>query len=282
MKATVQKLVGRVVANDCAWRVLEATVLRFARFADWQRHKGQPSPASQMIASKIRELFPDLVVRHGPFKGMKYPSAAAAGSSLFPKLLGCYEQELQAAVTSICQRPYATIVDVGCAEGYYAVGLAMRLPQAQVYAFDIDPRAIALCRDMAAKNGVSQRVTTGAACDPAALLALPLGTRSLIVCDCEGYEIHLFTPAVVAHLARHDLLIEVHDQADPNISSLLRERFAATHDLAVITSIDDFRKAQRYAYPELAGCDFATRQILLAEHRETIMEWYLLTGRATA
>jgi 16S rRNA G1207 methylase RsmC len=30
-------------------------------------------------------------------------------------------------------------INVGCAEGYFAVGLAMLLPQARVTLFDIDP-----------------------------------------------------------------------------------------------------------------------------------------------
>lgn len=47
---------------------------------------------------RARDVFPDLIVKHGPFKGMKYPAVKSVGSSLFPKLLGCYEKEIQGII----------------------------------------------------------------------------------------------------------------------------------------------------------------------------------------
>src|SRR4051812_14244715 len=63
------------------------------------------------------------VVLSGPFAGMAYVRQAA-GSCLAPKLIGCYEAELHGVVARILRTGYTQIVDIGCAEGYYAVGLA--------------------------------------------------------------------------------------------------------------------------------------------------------------
>jgi 2-polyprenyl-3-methyl-5-hydroxy-6-metoxy-1,4-benzoquinol methylase len=81
-----------------------------------------------------------LVVLDGPFAGMRYVPQAA-GSSLLPKLLGCYEAELHPTLTSVFSLNYRQVVDVGCAEGYYAVGLATRILEARVFAFDTDMQA---------------------------------------------------------------------------------------------------------------------------------------------
>src|SRR5271170_382684 len=70
----------------------------------------------------------ELVVRNGPFAGMRYARPLPEGSIFFPKLLGSYEAELQAHFERVIGTDYSAIVDVGCADGYFAVGLAMRMP----------------------------------------------------------------------------------------------------------------------------------------------------------
>ena len=235
------------------------------------------------IAPIVHELFPSLTVANGPFRGMRYPSAEAAGSELLPKLLGSYESELHAVLAELLARNYTDVIDVGCAEGYYAVGFGLRLPKARIHAFDTDANARALCSNMAQLNGVGDRVTVGGACDESVLLGLTLSGRSLLISDCEGYEKELFTTAVVSFLARHDVLIETHDFGDIEISSVLRERFGGTHVIRAIESIDDIRKVRTYVYPELSRYDDATKLIALAERRPAIMEWLYLTPKtATA
>src|SRR6476659_6966695 len=76
-------------------------------------------------------------VLQGPFRGMQYLSRAYFGSVL-PKLLGTYELELREVIESICQLGADRIVDVGAAEGYYAVGLAVRSPGSTIVGFELD------------------------------------------------------------------------------------------------------------------------------------------------
>ena len=75
-------------------------------------------------------------VLKGPFAGLKYVSASTGGS-YYCKLLGTYEQELNPCVEAIRQAAPKRIVDIGAAEGYYAVGLAKILPKTQVIAFEM-------------------------------------------------------------------------------------------------------------------------------------------------
>jgi 2-polyprenyl-3-methyl-5-hydroxy-6-metoxy-1,4-benzoquinol methylase len=86
----------------------------------------------------ISRISPDQTVLNGPFEGLKFPAMDIKEINLASKITGSYESELHAVVEEICLTPYRDVLDVGCAEGYYAVGFARRLRQATVHAFDID------------------------------------------------------------------------------------------------------------------------------------------------
>ncbi len=93
----------------------------------WQKRHARRFESRLGLPSLAREF----TARHGftifsgPFAGMAYV-ARAVGSAVVPKLVGSYEQELHGVLADIAQTPYMVVVDVGCAEGYYAVGLAAR------------------------------------------------------------------------------------------------------------------------------------------------------------
>ncbi|MEI9962769.1 MAG: hypothetical protein WDM76_17125 [Limisphaerales bacterium] len=118
-----------------------------------------------MIASLLRKIIPDRFrpvgylthltqertgrqVRSGFFVGMRYGSNSV-GSAYLPKLLGIYERELAAQMEGICASRPGLIVDVGAAEGYYAIGLARRNPQAHIVAFEMEPHGQSALREMA-------------------------------------------------------------------------------------------------------------------------------------
>ena len=216
------------------------------------------------------------VVLAGPFAGMLYV-AEAAGSSLLPKLLGSYEAELSQWVTAIIDSDYGRIIDVGCAEGYYAVGLALRVPETRVFAFDIDPRARQLCEEMAEVNGVSERVAVRDECNCERLDAL-LDDRSLVICDCEGYELELLDPGRVPNLRVSDVLVELHDFVDRSISPTIISRFADTHDISLISSLE----RDPSTYPALETFNDWDRHVAVAEFRPEQMQWAFMRAKHSA
>lgn len=282
MKLLIKKLVSQASQNDLVWAVLNATLIRVANFAALERKKSADSSSTTRVASfdigsEIMRLSPNLAVMHGPFKGMHYPEMKSIGSSIAPKILGSYERELHQVLEQICLNDYTEIVDIGCAEGYYAVGMAMRIPTARVFAFDTNADAILLCERMAQLNNVAERLVAGSFCDTETLKTISCTTNALIFSDCEGYEKDLFTEEMAPVLARHDLLIEVHDFIDIEISSTIRRRFEKTHSITSIQSIDDIMKAHSYDYKELSGYSVEHRRKLFAENRPHIMEWLYMT-----
>ena len=167
--------------------------------------------AQALSAQQIHALFEDGVVRHGPFAGLKYPELTAIGSTLYPKLLGSYEAEIHQWIQEICADDYSEIIDIGCGEGYYAVGLARRITQAMVYAYDESEEAKLLCAKFGAANHVAYRLSVRGLFTADELVGIPIRRRGLIICDCEGGESHIFDEQTSHRFADWDLLIETHD-----------------------------------------------------------------------
>lgn len=172
------------------------------------------------------------VVLDGPLKGMDFMSQSAEGCHI-AKLLGCYEQPLLPYIEQAIVDSYPLLLNIGCAEGYYAVGMARRMPQTRVLAFDLNPKAQEVCAELAVKNGVSGRVTVGALFRPEDF-AKYAGERALVLCDIEGAERDLLDPAAAPALAGMDLIVEAHEGLIPGITKLLIDRFSATHDTTVV------------------------------------------------
>src|SRR5580698_7614345 len=151
-------------------------------------------------------------VQAGPFAGMKYTRSAVLSRHATPALLGVYERHLYPfleAAVQLCD----LVVDIGSAEGYFAVGLA-RLGK-RVVAFDADPHEHRVFKEMAAVNAVSERVTIRSWCSPGTLLDLTKDRHALIISDIEGGELGLFTPEVVAATSHCHLIIEMHGKDAP-------------------------------------------------------------------
>lgn len=170
------------------------------------------------------------IVMDGPLQGLDFLPQSAEGCHI-AKLLGCYEQPLLPFIEGAIRTNYPTILNIGCAEGYYAVGMARRMPGTKVLAFDLNPKAQEVCTALAAKNGVTDRVTVGALFKPEDFAAYA-GRRVLVLCDIEGAEKDLLDPSQAPALAGMDLIVESHECLIPGITKLLIERFSATHDIA--------------------------------------------------
>ncbi len=280
LKEIGENVVTRTARSPIAWPLykfcgrLSGALGRIHGIARFTRERCE---RDETVRNLAQQIFPDLTVAGGPFRGMRYPSPQALGYALLPKLLGSYESELHPVLEGMLANDYSVIVDIGCAEGYYAVGLGLRIAGADIYAFDTEPRARKLCGEMARLNGLGGRIRIGGACDEAALRSIPLGGKALIISDCEGYEGVLFTNGTAELLARHDLIVETHDFIDIEISSKLRGIFASTHRVRSIKSIDDIEKAHTYHYSQLDKYDTRTRRLIVGERRPAIMEWLVMT-----
>ena len=261
--------IARLIAsNDRTWGVYSRMGAVFAA-------RVLAARKDVLVTRLLDRLGPTYSVQQGLFGGMAYPSPTSHGSALVPKLLGTYELELAPVIAGWRDRAFPVIVDVGCAEGYYAVGLARMFPGAVVHAFDSAAEARSMCLATSEANGVASRMRMHGECGQADLLAIDLGSGGLVVSDCEGFEGDLFDIEVARHMARCHAIIEVHDHPHDDAPRMkkLFAAFSGTHDLRIVHSVDDLQKARFYRSTCVSDDDLLEREVAFAEWRPWIMHW---------
>jgi hypothetical protein len=209
-------------------------------------------------------------VRLGEFTGMRLLDRSV-GSAFLPKLVGSYEAELQPYLRRAATQDWDAVIDIGCAEGFYAVGLAMLFKECQkVFAFDLTPTARQLCKDLAGLNGVGSKVSIHGACDSKRLVEMADGKRCFVISDCEGFESELFTTETLESLRKSELVIELHERESPGCTTALSQLFQATHSVELVPAIprlpDDYADLMMFTDPQ-------ARQLAVNEFRSQQQHW---------
>ncbi len=211
--------------------------------------KEEKEPTNLEIYQHLNQLLHDLMgplneyvfkvqgnkVMSGPFKGMEIPCQTTwDDSNASTKLFGLYEFEILGAIDVALKRDPKTIINVGCSEGYYAIGLARCRPDIDVFAMDIDPDSLDLCAKYAKINGA--RVTTIEGCRTPEELDVGGSGHRLYIMDVEKAELDLLNLDACKALVNSDVIVECHDfmVEGGGITEELAARFSATHYIAKI------------------------------------------------
>jgi hypothetical protein len=197
------------------------------------------------------------------------------GSIYIPKLLGIYERELNACFEQACALNFPLIIDVGAAEGYYAVGMALRNLKARIIAFEMNAKARATLAERVRLNDIDDRVEIRGKCEPKYLeRVLADASQPFVICDAEGYESVLLDPTTVPSLRRAWILVELHEFIERGISDKTRERFVASHKITRIWQ-------QERTIADFPFKDFYTRWLpesylcwAVSESRPERMSWF--------
>jgi hypothetical protein len=239
-------------------------------------------PRWQTAAFLVRHAARHRIVA-GPFRGMRITLSPLSSRHLLGYILGSQELELREAIETMIARRYRTILNIGAADGYYAVGLAMRSPDTHVEAFEALPELHPVIEWTAAANGA--RVSIGGICTPEVLRARLAGAEgsTLIFMDIEGGEVELLDPRVVPELARADIFVETHDSFVADATTTLMDRFRDTHDIACYVARPrvpsdfpaNFLPRLRRWFPGLAVD-------LMNERRTGQQRWLMLTANTSA
>lgn len=278
MKDFFRSIADWLVSNDFLWNPICKTLVRGSQFLCAMRDQYE---ATRTVEGnqKLRQALETRLIIGGPFQGLKYGDTEARCSALYPKLLGTYENELAGEVTAALAKRHQLVVDIGAADGYYAVGFAFRNPATQVIAFEQSPRAQVQLRKLAELNGVTARIEVRGHCGPDDIASLR-AQSGLAILDCEGFEDVILTEENIQHLAGWDFIIETHDGFSPEVTKRLQARFAATHEVRRIDSIHDYDKLDHVAVPLLEGLPRRQADQLLAEGREHgCLRWLVCTPK---
>ena len=229
----------------------------------WKQHE------LRRVADTLSALSGDTVLG-GPFAGMLFGNRRSRSMNM-PKLIGSYECELHEIVKRLIERRFPAIINIGAAEGYYAVGMAVKCPHTQVIAFEMEQGVRTECAANAALNKVEDRITILGQCDSRSLQAMQLD-NTLIILDGEGAELDIRNEDIAPKLTNTWLLIELHDMYRSGCSRILSQRFEKTHRMEFTNAVS--RNSEEFAL--LKGLRPRQKSLALDESRMGAQEWVLM------
>jgi hypothetical protein len=259
MEAPLKRMIKRAAFAAFPDLALQAFSIRSRRKIEAQCKKLGLDKLARQVSERT-----DGRVASGPFEGMRldYEALMVHGA---PKFLGTYEHELHHVIERAITLGPRYVLNVGCAEGFYAVGLAIRMRDAQVFVADADPKALRATIHNAAFNGV--RVHSAGIVKPGQFARYLPAPGSLLVMDCEGAEFSLLNPYTDPVLAHTHIIVEVHPEFGDEIE--LAARFDKTHS---IIKIEPYPPA---TVPQISGVDLSRA----SDERHGLKSWLYLEAR---
>lgn len=221
------------------------------------------------------------VVHSGTFKGMKLnPEKFWQQDDLSSQIIGTYEGHVQNFLRN--RGSTSTVfIDVGAADGYFAIGMLTAGLARKSICFEISSEAHDVIRDNAAMNGVGDSVEIYGKADPQILIDIIKNSSGdkLILVDIEGAEYELMTPELIDQMAECSctVVIELHEfYSDLRVQSsnmlkrlesrycieLLESSEVNPNDLAIL---DDYIESDKY--------------LAIDEARPSPMRWVALTPK---
>tara|TARA_B100001113_G_scaffold349124_1_gene344047 strand:- start:1115 stop:1915 length:801 start_codon:yes stop_codon:yes gene_type:complete len=207
-------------------------------------------------------------ILYGPFKGMNFLDNVSEGCFV-PKLLGIYESELHDYINHIVLNKPDIIINVGSAEGYYAVGLKKLLPDTDVFAFDTDINAQEKCKELSIMNKVNINIEGEFSSE---ILNNFKNKKVVLMCDIEGDESNLITEENIDMYSEIEVCIELHynNKGKHNVS-FMPEIFQKSHKTELVV-----QKGKSFIVPEFIA-NLSHLDILLSawEYRSYPTPWLI-------
>jgi predicted RNA methylase len=223
-----------------------STVCNFVETREREFRHAREKAVQKALALSKGEGSKDFTTRAGIFTGLRWPRMIYVGSVFAPKILGTYELEIQAIFAKLAGETKASFfIDIGAAEGYFAVGAALINPQLKIIAFEQQQAAHEHIRELATLNSVSERIEICGEFDLSALKDRDLGERPLVLMDVEGAEATLIDESFANRFADASLIVEVHDFASPGVSRAVKKVLSRTHEVTEVHRGRSTRKAMR-------------------------------------
>ena len=218
------------------------------------------------------------VVKYGPFQGLRLNRKTWWGKSdLGAQCLGLYEKEILDEIGGQRKGKYQTFIDIGAADGYYAVGMLLAGIVDNVISFEISEVGREAINENWVNNGNPGAITLYGEANHASLKVIPkhIFDNALVLIDIEGYEFELLTKDVIKQLQFSEVIIEIHNWIDD-----FETRYAQLlWDLSEYFNIEKIAPVERdtTSYSELRSYTDDNRLLLISERRPCLMRFLKLT-----
>ena len=267
-------LINKVKKRDFKWLILEVLSkitlkkleLRIDKVVEKKRI---------ILSSKISKIYNN-TVQQGPFKGMIINEDQFWGpGDRSSKILGLYEKEIQDLIVSIQKdKNYSTFVDIGGADGFFAIGSLVNNLFEKCEVFEISKKGRISIQKNSKQNNVYDSIKIHDKASKRSLIKIDNINNSLILCDIEGGEYELFDEKLINEIYPSDIIIEIHKDKENSLVNF-EKRFTKTYSLTKITqeprSLKNFK--------ELENINDNNRALIMSEGRSGIQEWWHLSSK---
>ena len=267
-------LIYKVKKRDFKWLILEVLSkitlkkleLRIDKVVEKKRI---------ILSSKISKIYNN-TVQQGPFKGMIINEDQFWGQGdRSSKILGLYEKEIQDLIVSIQKdKNYSTFVDIGGADGFFAIGSLVNNLFEKCEVFEISKKGRISIQKNSKQNNVYDSIKIHDKASKRSLIKIDNINNSLILCDIEGGEYELFDEKLINEIYPSDIIIEIHKDKENSLVNF-EKRFTKTYSLTKITqeprSLKNFK--------ELENINDNNRALITSEGRSYVQEWWHLSPK---
>lgn len=188
-----------------------------------------------------KEVGNDFIIR-GHFRNVSLPPVFSWSSSDRVSMqLGFYEREVTEYLHKV-SGPSKMFIDVGAADGYFAVSLLAKKMFSKAICFEISEKSRRILYDNALQNNVYEKIDIrgGASIETLGRIVCEHADqldKLVFLVDIEGGEIELFTSQLLATLSPAILVIEMHPRyVAEEVLADFKERCAINHDVSLIVS----------------------------------------------
>ena len=235
--------------------------------------------AKKTVLEHIKSLHNN-TVRYGPFENMQLAEKVWwGGGDAIPKILGTYERHIQDYLVSLKDKVQGPFIDIGAADGYFALGVLVGGLFDKTYAFEISEQGQEVLRNNAKQNGVVDNISVSGEANYDSLKVLVEKYESAaVLIDIESGEFDLLDDNMLDLLSRFYVIIEIHDRFSdegPELKLALARRASDYFDVSFKVPIN----APYCDFEELAHFSDNQRLLAFSENRRSSMEWMILTPR---
>ena len=216
----------------------------------------------------------NFTVQNGLFKGLQINKDISWGKGdIASKIYGLYENNVQSILKKI-KKPI--LVDIGSADGFFAVGCLYSGLSKFCYAFEQSQKGQEVLLKTAQTNNVIKKISIkGKVTSKNFISLLPIDidlSKTVIICDIEGEEYNFLNDHILSKCKKANFIVEMHKTNNINDKNKLYKKMCKFFDVSII--IDGNKNYNET--PQLHNLNDIDRLLLTCEGRSYIGEWWHL------
>lgn len=210
-------------------------------------------------------------ILQGPFSELYItPTEHWGGGDIMAKWLGTYEQPIHPAIYSELSKPHDLFINIGCGDGYYGAGVAIKSPTTRILFIEKVESCNQLVDQLCVENNITNYTFSTQSNSDFIESSLKDSKQPWMLMDIEGAEVDLLDLDKIPSLKKTTIIVEAHDFCRMQATNIMLTRFQDTHHITNI--VDPITRYLNTLSQSIALSENIVKDICL-EGRPCVMNW---------